>query len=671
MTAISEVRKKHADGKVDYLLRIYLGQENQAEIIAVNATTDELLPRRIRLVQERGDVFWCAEVKKIRPGTGLAIRMEINDGRSIPFVPLSESDVVNGVVRVPDIDPAWFLQNNQPAVRDALTKNGGMRILLEHTLEGLLADYEDGVYFTDAIEEFLDWSIADRIIESKIPELIQDLGYSELMVPIYASVADRCHLDPKFNYLVYNISPDWQLGSAREIRALVHRFRSCDIELVPDLVFVHQVKNPFAGSCDDVSKRTSQLRPYKDENPFLFRDYGTWHFNLQDKTIRDILVDKIIETIMILDLNIIRVDYIDGLLMQYNGKSTNYSRIFLQELKQKINQIRPSLQIIGEAFQTASEPSVQALIDSAYAPRGFALLDLMLAPGAEPTEMLKSCVDGLNQAIQEFNYQTSRESNYCQLHDECWQDEWINIGRPHTPWAYGKMPLGLCLDRIDELLANGLIESNKRIETAVSLMLLIRTLGLTLTFTRWMETTGCLSLDQGRLDERGHWQFPWKPGSQSGRIQFPANGLTSTKREELFNNARQHVSSTNNLLNKIGRSSSNPYGKPLQMVHGDCNSGIAAYVRWGQHYPNPLLVIVNLNPDTSAKDENYKLHIGSSGWAKNQQPKTIKAATLPILGDNKIPLLLKVIPDSGGHYLLNRPLNGFESAVFEVPIHGV
>jgi len=671
MSTISEVTYRYNNGKVDYSLRIYLGQTDTSGIIGINAQTDEIVPRRIKLKQSKHDGFWEAAIKRIRPGTGLSVKLEMNDGSSIPFVPLSESDVVNGVVRVPDIDPAW-LGPEAPKAGDAIAdKPASMRILLEHTLEGLLADYEDGVYFTDAIEELLDWSIADRLIQSKIPEKLRDLGYNELMVPIYASVADRCNLDPKFNYLVYNISPDWQLGSAREIRRLVHRFRDCGIEIVPDLVFVHQVKNPFDGSSDDVSERQSHLKPYKDEKPFLFRDYGTWHFNLEDKTIRDILIDKIVQTIAILDLKIIRVDYIDGLLMQYFNRPTNYSAQFLHELKHKLHQTRPGLQIIGEAFQTASDPSVVGLIDSAYAPRGFGLLDLMLAPAKNHAQLVKGCVDGLSQAIQDFNSQSKRESNYCQLHDECWRDEWISMGRPHTPWAYGKMPLGLCLDRVDDLMTDDAIKTEERFETAVSLMLLIRTLGLTLSFNRWMETTGCLSLDQGRLDDQGHWKFPWNPDGPSGRSQFPANGITKSRRLELVNAARRHVSSTNHLLQKIGASAINPLGAPLRMVHGDCNSGVAAFVRWGQHHPNPLLVVVNLNHKNAALEANYQINLGSAGWSTDRHPPTIKASSRPIQTSGEQELLLTHRQHSTGEYQINRPLHGYESAVFEVPIHGV
>lgn len=671
MSIISEVTNKYKNGKVDYSLRVYLGQENTSEITGINAHTDEILPRRIKLNRNEADGFWEAAIKRIRPGTGLSVKLEINDGSSIPFVPLSESDVVNGVVRVPDIDPEWIKPKAHKASEAMEHKPGGMRILLEHTLEGLLADYEDGVYFTDAIEELLDWSISDRLIQSKIPEKLRDLGYNELMVPIYASVADRCNLDPKFNYLVYNISPDWQLGSAREIRALVHRFRDCGIEIVPDLVFVHQVKNPFDGSSDDVSERRSHLKPYKDEKPFLFRDYGTWHFNLEDKTIRDILIDKIIQTISILDLNIIRVDYIDGLIMQYFNRSQNYSALFLHELKQKINQRRPGLQIIGEAFQTASDPSVVGLIDSAYAPRGFGLLDLLLAPTKNQAQLLKGCVDGLSQAVQDFNTQSRRESNYCQLHDECWRDEWISMGRPHTPWAYGKMPLGLCLDRVNNLMADDSFKAEERVEAAVSLMLLIRTLGLTLSFNRWMETTGCLSLDQGRLDDQGHWKFAWNPDGASGRRQFPADGVSTSRRLELVNAARRHVSSTNHLLQKIGASAINPLGAPLRMVHGDCNSGVAAFVRWGQHHPNPLLVVVSLNHNRAAVEENYQINLGSAGWSMERHPPTIKALNRPIQDNGEEELLLTHSQHSQGDYLINRPLHGFESAVFEVPIHGI
>ena len=275
MAAISQVIKRHPAGLVDYLVRIYISHLDGEKVIRISCKADELIQRRWRLSAAKKGSFWELCLRRIKPGTALFFRLELDDGRSIPFVPPGESDVVNGVVRVPDYHPSWLQPRALSADKSISKTSLGMAILLEHTLEGLLADYEQGVYFTDAIEELLAWSVADRILQTQIPEAVRDLGYTEIMFPLFASVADRCNLDPKFNYLVYNLSADWQLGTAKDLRSLVHRFRECGIELVPDLVFVHQVKDPYPGSSDDVSMLAEVPSPFKDPDHFLFRDYGT------------------------------------------------------------------------------------------------------------------------------------------------------------------------------------------------------------------------------------------------------------------------------------------------------------------------------------------------------------------------------------------------------------
>ena len=668
MAAISQVIKRHPAGLVDYQARIYLGHANSEKVIRISCRTDELIQRRWRLSAIKNGSFWELCLRRIKPGTALFFRLELDDGRSIPFVPLGESDVVNGVVRVPDFHPSWLQPKNQRLQAPATQSDPGMAILLEHPLEGLLAEFDDGVYFTDAVEELLPWSIADRILQTTIPEQIRDLGYTEIMFPLYASVADRCHLEPKFNYLVYNLSADWQLGTAQDMRKLVQRFRSYGIELVPDLVFVHQVNNPYAGSSHDVSFRENAIQPYRDPAPSLFRDYGTWYFDLEDPLIREILIDKIVETILVLDLRVIRVDYIDGLLMQFANKPVNHGAALLWELKRRLLDRCPDLRIIGEAFQTASDPAVCFLMDSTYSPRGFTLLDLLLAPDPGATPSMQGCVNGLTDFLAACNHQSARESNYSQLHDECWLDHWISYGRPHTPWAYGAMPMGLSMARVEALIRQGVLDSDHQIPTAVALTLLVRTLGLAVSFTRWMETSGCLSLDQGRLDEADHWRFPWLISSGRSRALFPGEGLPEEERRGLLQRAREHVAAANLLFRRLGRSEANPLGVPLRMVHGDVGCGLAAFVRWGCHSPHPALVVVNLSPVAAASQPGYELDLNSAGWRSDQHPTSLQALSRPLWGNDQNPLQLSRSPGSPGHYRLSRPLHGYESALFEISI---
>jgi hypothetical protein len=230
--------------------------------------------------------------------------------------------------------------------------------------------------------------------------------------------------------------------------------------------------------------------------------------------------------------------------------------------------------------------------------------------------------------------------------------------------------MGLSLKRIDTLSDFGWIEPTQRMETAVALTILIRTLGLALSFSRWMETTGCLSLDQGSLDDPLHWKFPWSPTGAHSRRLFPESDLSEDRRRALITGARAHVAATNHLFRRLGRSELSPLGLPLQMVHGDVQSGLAAFVRWGRDHPNPALVLVNLSPVKAADQAVYEIDLSSAGWKIDHNPACINSHTPPLLVGLDTPLLLTQTTGSAGRYQLNRPLHGYESIVFEVPLHG-
>jgi hypothetical protein len=169
---------------------------------------------------------------------------------------------------------------------------------------------------------------------------------------------------------------------------------------------------------------------------------------------------------------------------------------------------------------------------------------------------------------------------------------------------------------------------------------MIRVLGTTLSFTRWMETSGCLSLDQGRLDDDDHWKFSWNDNGKLSNQLFPAEGLNKEQRLTLLSRLKANVTATNQLLIKVGLSESNPLGKPLRMVHGDVHSGLSAYVRWGRKHPNPVLVLLNLSPQGSGNGNEYTINLESAGWSTNHHPQTLKSVIQPLTSRLEQPLLL-------------------------------
>ena len=595
-----------------YPVSCYLGEPTPDQRVWVQ--THELRPRRFELVYDGGSRTYQAEIPPIRVGTELSFEVQQGEGRSIPLVPIEEPETVFGKVRIPDLEPAWSAGKPQANASDLTLKDAPARfqILLEATLEGLLADYQGGSHAPQSIEELLELSIAARINRTQIPERLAEMGYTELMVPIFSSVADRTRLDPKFNYLVYNLSLDWQLGTHREMRELVERFRQAGIELIPDLVFVHQVSNPYDGSVNDWSARSGERSIYQDPDPFLFRDYGTWMFNLADAQVRQVVIKKICHLITSLDLNKIRVDYIDGLVLQYSQRDQNWGCTLLDELHKALLEARPGLEIIGEAFSTASTPEVQQLISSSYSPRGFQLMETMLRPGYPDLFHTGATVDSICKSLEAANLQSGRESNYAQLHDECWQDIFIQQGRPATPWAYGKMPLGLALDHTQQLVDQGFISSSQRLPISIRLTALITVLGMVMSFSRWMETVGAIALDTGRLDEEDHWKFLWSADDRLNRAIWADVGVDSRLIGEELGAFRQALTVTRQALLHLGPVAANPPGPPLQILHRDYQNGVIALHRWGDHASHPLLVVANLAPYRLNQDGTYALNLETS-----------------------------------------------------------
>jgi len=648
----SQVIRLNGAGRCDYAICCYLGPDGERHRAWVQ--TGELQPRRFELRFDPQTARHQGEISDVRIGTELSFQIAAPDQEPIPWVPIEEAETVFGRVRVPDLDPAWVKPLEPTA---AQPQQPGFQILLEATLEGLLADYQGGMHAPQAIEELLELSIAGRINRTEIPERLAEMGYTELMVPVFSSVADRTRLDPKFNYLVYNLSLDWQLGTHREMRELVERFRLVGIELIPDLVFVHQVSNPYDGSVSDYATREGNLSAFQDPDPYLFRDYGTWMFNLADPAVRQVVIVKIVHLILSLDLKKIRVDYIDGLVLQYSKRDQNWGCTLLDELHAALLESCPGLEIIGEAFSTALAPQVQRLIASSYSPRGFQLMETLLRPGYPDLFHTGATVDSICNSLEAANQQSGRESNYAQLHDECWKDVFIEQGRPATPWAYGKMPLGLALNHGRQLLDQHFIEQRQVLPVSIRLTALVTVLGMVMSFRRWMETVGPIALDTGRLDEENHWKFLWSPTDRLNRAIWEDVGTDSSVIAQELMAFRGALEVIRSRLVQLGPVAPNPPGPPIELVHRDYQNGLIALLRWGDHAPDPVMVLANLAPYRLNQDGQYRLLI--------PKPERFQAKAICCLaGAGLEPQCLLSSTAEGCQ--LQRPIEPYEVAVFGV-----
>ena len=168
----SPVTTRNGRGRCSYTIRCYLG--DGAEGRRAWVTTHELRPRQFELQFDAQSRRHCTTIPDIRIGTELSFATETDDQQRIPWVPIEESETVFGRVRVPDLDPSWQESPEPPAPGPRR-----FQILLEATLEGLLADYQGGSHAPSSIEELLELSIAARILRTQIPERLAEMGYSE------------------------------------------------------------------------------------------------------------------------------------------------------------------------------------------------------------------------------------------------------------------------------------------------------------------------------------------------------------------------------------------------------------------------------------------------------------------------------------------------------------
>lgn len=447
--------------------------------------------------------YWTLELDGLYPGKSLQFRHRFQEADPWkPIVPLNDLECVSGLLYIPHLTYTW--ENPVPTFHHA-------SILLETTLEGLLAGYKGGRFAPRSREEMFQQSIAQRVMKTNIPERLKEWSIDEVMVPVLPSVSDRSHLDPKFNYLTYNVADvDWQIGTCYELKKLIDRFCGNQLKLVPDMIFAHQVRSPYEGSLDQIVDQEGKQHAYVDKEAFLFRDYGTWMINFSNPDIRRQVVEKISSFVVRYRLDLIRVDYVDGIIMQYSKREPNYGEILLRELKQELLNAFPALTIVGEAFEAANNPAAQEFIDDYYAPVGFCLAEELYKP---PSEMERPLYPDIERILPDLTYGMTvdrRMAIYAQLHDETWTDEHILAGRPHVPWAYGGHPAELARRRGEELIESGLVQESELLDCIRRTVRGVESLTLFSSKLRYMFVPAVDSLSLGSLDSPQQWKAIWE-----------------------------------------------------------------------------------------------------------------------------------------------------------------
>lgn len=610
---LTHVTQVFEDGRADICAVVYLPIVNKGDVQQLVDCVQVRLARGQwqSLNPSREDPeLWLLDLKRIPEGSRLLFRYRDAEGQWKSIAPLNNGESLYGTTYIPCLRYEW---KHLPPVYEHAT------VLLETTLEGLLAGYKGGRFAPRSLDELHYRSIASRIISTDLIGQLAARGIDEIMVPVCSSVANRANLNPKFNYLTYNfVDVDWQIGQAQEFKQLLDHCNQNQLRLIPDLIFAHQVKSPFEGSMDSIIEAESEPKPFVDAGAFLFRDYGTWMLNLEQPSTRRMLIEKFVAFVMRYRLKVVRIDYVDGLILQYSNRDTNYGELFIQELRAELKQACPDVQTLGETFEMAGNEAVKAFIDSFYSPIGFSILEELYQPPTHKERPLYTDVQVLAEHIEGILKSQRSEAFYAQLHDEAWYCPHVAQGRPTVPWAYGKHPAQLAKNHGEALIEQGMLEPNNLLSYVRHMVRNAEALTMFLATQRYMFTPGVDALSLGCLDDPDQWKVAWEGVPNHALKIWLETGLSS---REVFRIHDQHRSDMVKLrqifraYTKIDTANGEVQVTPhVHHINQDA-SLLCLFRRSHQPLEDSLLVVFNFGATDFDCDRCYELPVpeGFSG----------------------------------------------------------
>lgn len=624
---LSQVTQVFSDGTVDLDLAVYLprGEQNpEAFAVEVNVSGEW----KVLNPPDQEHPVWWLQLEGLAEGTELTFRYKKSGEDWQPIVPLNNLANRYEKIYVPSLTHPW--QHQPPTINQG-------RVLLETTLEGLLFGYKNGKYAPNNLEEDLvNQSLASRILKTDIPGCLADLGIDEIMVPVGASVANRSRLNPKYNYLTYNfVELDWQIGSPQEFKKLIDRFYQENIQIIPDLIFAHQVRKPFSGSMDQVEGLDNTT--FVDYEAYLFRDYGTWMLNLALPEIRRMLIEKIVSFIKAYHLKIIRIDYIDGLILQYCKRDENHAEQFLRELKAELRNVCPEVIMLGETFEVSQNQVVQDFIDVFYAPMGFSIIEELYKPVSIRDHHLVPNTETIAHHISEVVPSERPEAVYAQLHDETWFCPHIMAGRPHVDWAYGGHPAQLAKNQGQELVEMGVLNDHHLLDYVRRTVRTAEAMTMFIARSRYMFTPGVDSLSLGALDDPQEWKVTWEGMTTEQLETWQETGLSPLIIYHVHEQHRRDMIRLRNIFRhytKLNEEGQKSLIFP-EMHHRNSGAGLVCVFR-RSHFSKEesLLIVFNLGTQTFAADETYEMPVpeGFFGqWQVIFDGETLTARSQPIL----------------------------------------
>ncbi len=605
-TTLTHISQIHPDGRVDLAIRIYLPSGLQTEAPRNGDVRVKVGPWRwVALDPPQPDQpCWSADLDRIRPGTALRFQFRNPQKKWQTIAPLADLERVYQVFYVPDLNTTW--KQDPPAFNRA-------RIVMETTLEGLLAGYEGGIFAPRSREEMFTDPITRQILRTDIPNRLAELGIDQLMVTTSSAVADRSYLNPRFNYLTFDVADvDWQLGQSTDFFRFLERLYASGISLIPDLTsFAHQVRTPFEGALDQIDENESTERAFVDMEAYKLRDFGTWMFKLEDPILRRQIIEKIISFVRRYRLQAIRLGYLDGVLMQYSNRETNYGEILIKELRAELRRVAPETYILGETFKTRESPTLEDTVDIFYTSYGFAILEEICRPPELRSQPLVPNLDRLVSALQYTITSQSQNAVYAQLHDEICPDNYVSEDRPETPWAYGANPAELARLQGEKLIELGVLPQEDLLDYVRRTVRSVEALTLFTANLMYMFVPGVDSLMLGSLETPGNWRFYWDDVAPE-QLEFWQNiGLSDRQIYLLHKQHRLDMARLRQIFRDYTYVDPDPVTRRL-------NPCTQVHLHWVDQQRS-LITLWRLNPDRPAESLLILFNLGPQAYKQKDR----------------------------------------------------
>lgn len=521
-----------ATGRMRVEFRFFLPRQFGAQLQIRGAFTG----RRWVAMEGMWDDYgvWCWEARSVRPGDWYEFRYRdpqghwrtVTDPMAYRYTKRYDAEAggYDQYAVIPDLgdEPdGGELALNQPLS------------ILECTFPGLLANWAGGAYFPRPQGRR---SFAELLLHSGLIEHLRANQFNAIRLPLQAAVADLLQYEWRYSYLLSGPGAiDSQIGDWGEVRALVDAFSRAGILVIPDLVLVHHAKAVSRRALDQLYTPDAGYLWF-DRTAYHHRDYGTHLYDLRQPLICQQLVDMLVRFVCELNLSALRLDYVDGLMLQYQNAPQNYGAQFVADVKAALDMALRTLGrevlVICAAFDTRWAPAVRELAGALDQPWvGFEAVERLLTLPQNGRWRLFTAplVDALNRAAGIDG--PLGGVFYALSHAEAAGDEGVKHDRDYDGRrnCVGGHLAQLVLNQGKALRAVGQLADRQLLDFVARRTAMIEAITMFAADYAYMNLGGFSDfLKLGSYDDRDGWQSVWSAARHPDLAQWQAaTGLSA------------------------------------------------------------------------------------------------------------------------------------------------